>query len=116
MTIHKPALFTALFLPLALAACGGNAKGEGEATESELGDIDVLEGSVSDDMITLDRFGENPLAEEAEETSEDENGSSPAPEPAANSDNGASEDDNDTGDAEGPSAAEEANEETDSLD
>ncbi|WOE75132.1 hypothetical protein [Alterisphingorhabdus coralli] len=102
MTIYKPALLTALLLPLALTACGGNTEGEGEATESELGDIDVLEGSVSDDMITLDRFGENPLAEDAQETDEDENGSSPAP--AASNENATSEsdsdDDNGAGDAE----------------
>lgn len=60
--VNKKPLLGALILSLALAACGDNAEGEGEATESELGDIDVLEGSVSDDMITLDRFGENPLA------------------------------------------------------
>ncbi|MEO1046211.1 MAG: hypothetical protein AAFX04_12290 [Pseudomonadota bacterium] len=72
---RQPKIMAAAFLlPLALAACGGQTEGEGEATESELGDIDVLEGSISDDMITLDRFGENPPPAEGEagETEESE--------------------------------------------
>lgn len=67
----KSSLFAAIALSLSLAACDDKAEGEGEATESELGDIDVLEGSVSDEMITLDRFGENPVTEEAGEAPND---------------------------------------------
>lgn len=49
---------------LLLSACGESATTESEVTETVLGDIDVLEGSTSDEMITVDEFDnpENPLA------------------------------------------------------
>jgi hypothetical protein len=41
---------------LLLSACGETAAPESEVTETVLGDIDVLEGSTSDEMITVDEF------------------------------------------------------------
>jgi len=48
---------------LSVAGCGGNPGAQDEVSETVLGDIDVLDGSVSDDMINVDEFDdENPAS------------------------------------------------------
>lgn len=56
----KIAFCTMLSGLLLLSACGESAAPESNATETVLGDIDVLEGSASDEMITVDEFDNVP--------------------------------------------------------
>lgn len=60
----KVQIFMGLTGFLLLSGCGDSAESESEVTETVLGDIDVLEGSTSDEMITVDEFDnpENPAA------------------------------------------------------
>ena len=64
----KCKILSAALAILALSACGDGAAPEGEVSETVLGDIDVLEGSASDAMITVDEFdsGDNPAPAQSE--------------------------------------------------
>ncbi len=68
-SISKPALAILAGLAAALAACSSEAPDEGALTETELGDVDVIEGTISDDMIEPDAVNAE-ATEEAEEAAE----------------------------------------------
>jgi hypothetical protein len=76
-----------------LSACGESAAPESEVTETVLGDIDVLEGSTSDEMITVDEFdnAQNPVA--SPEAASAPNNGDDAPQDAPNAEAEASEGD-----------------------
>lgn len=57
-TIKTTYLAAPLIALLMLTACNENETQQSETTETVLGDIDVLEGSTSDEMITVDEFDE----------------------------------------------------------
>lgn len=68
-----------------LSACGESAAPESEVTETVLGDIDVLEGSTSDEMITVDEFdnAQNPVANPEAAAAPNDGDDAPQDAPAA---------------------------------
>ena len=50
-----PKLAAAAALGLAISACSGNDAPESEAvTETQMDDVDVIDGTISDDMVDVD--------------------------------------------------------------
>lgn len=59
--------FAAMLLPLAVTACsGGEAPDSGGVSETRMDDIDVIDGTISDDMVDVDgQPNSDPMIEES---------------------------------------------------
>ncbi|WP_417622283.1 hypothetical protein [Parasphingorhabdus sp.] len=53
--IKSSVIAAAATITLSLSACSGNeAPGAGDVTETQMDDVDVIDGTISDDMVDVD--------------------------------------------------------------
>lgn len=78
-----PGLAAAAAVALTISACSGNeAPDANEVTETQMDDVDVIDGTISDDMIDVDTI----RATDATGAEEEEEGSSDKKEDSASED------------------------------